>query len=202
MRNITVLAAAIVAIGFSASVSTAARAQSPSADDIINSLKPTAGNLTGPTRGIRPAITIPTIAAPAGVHRATARMETEAPAAASDSGEHSINLVVQFRTGSAVLTPAAEQTLSTLGRALTSSALSGFRFRVEGHTDTVGNADTNRSLSQARAEAVAAFLETRFGMAADKLQPVGVGQDSLIVPTPDQTPEPRNRAVKIVNLGA
>ncbi|MEJ0046594.1 MAG: OmpA family protein [Rhodospirillales bacterium] len=179
---------------------TAARAQSPSADDIINSLKPNASQLTGPTRGIRPAIVAPTTPSEPAITRATARMETAAPAASS--GERAVSLTVEFKSGSATLTPAAERTLSVLGRALTSADLSGFHFRVEGHTDTVGNPDTNRSLSQQRAEAVTAFLVSKFGMSADKLQAVGLGSDSLIVPTPDQTPEPRNRAVKVVNLGA
>jgi outer membrane protein OmpA-like peptidoglycan-associated protein len=32
------------------------------------------------------------------------------------------------------------------------------------------------------------------------MEPVGLGTAQLIVPTPDQTPEPRNRRVRIVNL--
>jgi OmpA-OmpF porin, OOP family len=189
----------LAAAGFIAAGTPVALAQSPSAADIINSLKPDASQLTGPTRGIRPAIITPGTPSPPSVHRATARMATEAPAATS--GERAINLTVEFRSGSATLTPAAERTLTELGRALTSGDLSGFHYRIEGHTDTVGNPDTNRSLSQQRAEAVAGFLQSKFGMASEKLQAVGVGSDSLIVPTPDQTPEPRNRAVKIVNLG-
>jgi len=189
------LAAAVLLVA----IVPAARAQSPSADDIIASLKPSAGALTGPTRGIRPAIVAPTTSQRY-ITRTTARAET-APAT-SDTGERAVSLTVEFKSGSAILTPAAERTLSVLGHALTSADLNGFHFRVEGHTDTVGNPDTNRSLSQARAEAVASFLEGKFGMDASKLQPVGVGSDSLIVATPDQTPEARNRAVKIVNLGA
>jgi OmpA-OmpF porin, OOP family len=194
MRIIPMAAAALLLAGVPA-----ARAQTPSADDIIAGLKPNASALTGPTRGIRPAIVAPT-ASGQYVTRTTARAET-APSTA-DTGERAISLTVEFKSGAATLTPAAERTLTVLGHALTSAQLSGFHFRVEGHTDTVGNPDTNRALSQARAEAVASFLEGKFGMDASKLQPVGVGSDSLIVPTPDQTPEPKNRAVKIVNLGA
>ena len=40
------------------------------------------------------------------------------------------------------------------------------------------------------------------GRMIDKLTAAGVGQDDLLVSTPDQTPEPRNRRVKIINLGA
>jgi len=199
--RVLILTAALITAG-----GPAALAQSPSAADLINSLKPTARQLTGATRGIRPAKTTPLAGTP-DVQPATVRTET-APAessggtGSSGGGLGAANLVVEFKSGSAVLTPAAERTLSVLGHALTSSDLSGFKFRIEGHTDTVGNPDTNRSLSQQRADAVVSFLEQKFGMSADKLQAVGVGSDQLLVPTPENTPEPRNRAVKIVNLGA
>ena len=195
-----ILAAALLTAG-----GAAALAQTPSAADLINSLKPTPKQLTGATRGIRPAKTTPLAGTP-DVQPATVRAET-APAEStggtgSGGGLAAANLVVEFKSGSAVLTPAAERTLSVLGHALTSSDLSSFKFRIEGHTDTVGNPDSNRSLSQQRADAVVSFLEQKFGMSADKLQAVGVGSDQLLVPTPENTPEPRNRAVKIVNLGA
>ncbi len=174
---------ALAACGLLLMAGQAAVAQpTPSAEDIINSLKPSAGQLTDTTRGIRPA--------------------TPAPAPAAAASSPSVNLTVNFATGSASLSASAEHSLDALGHALTSSDLSGFRFRVEGHTDTVGQADANRALSQKRAEAVAAYREKKFGVEAAKLEAVGVGQDDLLVPTPEQTPEPQNRRVKIVNLGA
>ena len=48
-----------------------------------------------------------------------------------------MNLSVQFRTGSAELTPAARRTLDELGKALSDAQLAPYRFRIEGHTDTV-----------------------------------------------------------------
>ncbi len=171
-----------------------ALAQSPSADDIINGLKPTSKQLTGPTRGIRPV----TVVGPDGK-----TVVTKAPAAAQSgpAEEPSVKLVVDFETGSAVLSPSATRTLDSLGRALTSKALASFRFRVEGHTDTVGAPDANKTLSERRAEAVAEFLEHHFAISPSRLDPVGYGSDKLLVPTPDQTPEPRNRRVRIVNIG-
>jgi OmpA-OmpF porin, OOP family len=154
----------------------------PSAADIVNSLKPNTSELTNTTRGIRPA--------------------TSAHAPNAEAAAPSVSLTVNFASGSAELTPSAVRTLDTLGHALTTSDLSGYRFRIEGHTDTVGTPDGNRALSQKRAETVAAYLETKFGVQADKLTAAGVGQDGLLVATPDQTPEPRNRRVKIINLGA
>jgi OmpA-OmpF porin, OOP family len=181
MRPVVLAAAGLLAAG-------AAFAQpAPTAADIVNSLKPNANQLTNTTRGIRPA-TPGAAAAPEGAAAAA-----EAP---------SVNLIVNFTTGSAGLTGSAERTLDALGHALTSSELSGFRFRVEGHTDTVGKPDENRALSQARAEAVAAYLVKKFNIDPAKLEAVGVGQDQLLVQTPDQTPEAKNRVVKVVNLGS
>jgi outer membrane protein OmpA-like peptidoglycan-associated protein len=157
---------------------------SPTADSIIRDLRPTAGEATGPTRGIRPA-------APA-AEAAKPQAPAEAP---------SVNLMVDFRTGSAELTPAAEHTLDALGRALTSEALGKYRFRIEGHTDTVGTPALNKALSTRRADAVSAYLEKKFAIEAARLDAVGLGADDLPVPTPDQTAEPRNRVVKVVNLG-
>jgi len=169
-------------------------AQTPSADDIINGLKPTAKTLQGPTRGIRPVAVAPS--------KAGQPEPAAEPADTGDAEAPSVKLVVDFATGSAQLTPRATQTLDQLGKALTSPSLSAYRFRVEGHTDTVGSPETNKDLSERRAQAVADYLEQKFNIAANRLEPVGLGSSELLVPTPDQTPEPRNRRVRIVNLGS
>jgi outer membrane protein OmpA-like peptidoglycan-associated protein len=168
----------------------------PSVDDILSALKPKPGALTGTTRGIRAV----TPGAPATSGAASSR-----PAAVTspDSNEApSLDLNVVFRSGSADLSPAATGMLSRLGKALQNPSLAAYRFKIEGHTDTVGSPDQNKALSQARAEKVAAFLESRFGVAPDRLEAVGLGEEGLLVPTPDQTAEPRNRRVHVVNLGS
>ncbi len=210
MRKSILAAACIFAVS-----SSHAMAQSPSADDIIAGLKPNASQLKGPTRGIRPVTVVGTPGAQdqsdqggtpgaATPPRLGSRHAPLAAAAApADPAEApSVKLVIDFRTGSAELSPNATQTLDALGKALNSGALASFRFRVEGHTDTVGAPDVNKTLSEKRAEAVAEFLEHNFNISPNRLQPVGLGASNLLVPTPDQTPEPRNRRVRIVNLGA
>ena len=177
---------------------------SPSADQIINSLKPSGNLLSGGTRGIRLAppsdSTSPVQPVATGQARYAAAKPMAAPAAQSNSP--SVSLTVDFATGSADLTPQARATLDQLGRALSSSELANFRFRIEGHTDTVGSADYNRSLSERRAEAVVSYLESKFGVQAARLQAIGMGEQGLLVSTPPQTPEPRNRRVQVINLGA
>ena len=190
----------------------------PSADQIINSLKPT-GNLTaGGTRGIR-------LAAPSGegrhrprpaavryrdrgdrqTHVASAKPVTHAAASRRHrqaAGGPSVNLTVNFPNGSAELTPEAMTTLDALGKALSSSDLASYRFRIEGHTDTVGSQTYNRRLSERRAEAVVSYIESKYGVHPSRLQAVGMGEEGLLVSTPAQTPEPRNRRVQVINLGA
>lgn len=190
----------------------------PSADQIINSLKPT-GNLTaGGTRGIRlaapssegtapaqagsqSAAVVPAATGQARVASAKPMTHATAPAPAAAGGP-SVNLTVNFPNGSADLTPEAMATLDALGKALASSDLANYRFRIEGHTDTVGSPEYNRALSERRAEAVVSYIESKYGVASSRLQAVGMGEEGLLVSTPAQTPEPRNRRVQVVNLGA
>ena len=92
--------------------------------------------------------------------------------------------------------------MNPLGRALVSSDLAPFRFRIEGHTDTVGPAEENRLLSERRANAVRDYLVERFGISPARLMTEGLGESRLLVPTPDETPQQRNRRVQILNLGS
>lgn len=115
-------------------------------------------------------------------------------------GQAAANITVTFPSGSATLTPEAERQLVPLGRALASTELSAYRFRIEGHTDTVGSAELNQALSERRAAAVRDFLVRRFGVNPARLEAVGLGQTQLLVPTPDNTPMPRNRRVQVVNI--
>jgi len=181
----------------------------PSASQIIDSLKPH-GNLTaGGTRGIRLVAPGQSAAQPVAMSQVPARMNSgthmahhASVASSASASAPSVNLTVDFATGSAELTPQARQTLDQLGKALSSQDLGKYRFRIEGHTDTVGSAATNLTLSQQRAQAVAAYLESTYGIAPARLQPIGMGEQGLLVPTPPQTPDARNRRVEVINLGA
>ena len=180
----------------------------PSAAQIIQSLKPTGGMTT---RGIHPIGPDTGTAAPpasggnpgaaaAVPHRRHGRQTaTTAPMATGESP--AVNLTVQFRTGSAGLTPAATHTLDELGRALSSPTLAGYHFRIEGHTDTVGSPELNKRLSQERADKVVDYLAAKFGVDKSRLEAIGMGEEGLLVQTPDQTAEPRNRRVTVVNVG-
>lgn len=177
MRHASILLAVCIA-AICATAGPVARAQSnPNVDQIVKSLNPTPSG-SGDTRGIR-------------VGRPTDSAGRPAQ----------ISLNVLFATGSAELTPQAIETLNTLGQALTNPSLAGYRFRVEGHTDTVGSSELNKALSERRAVSVVAYLTSKFPVDTARLQPVGMGKEGLLVVTPDQTAEPRNRRVLVVNTG-
>lgn len=190
----------------------AAAQGNPSSDQIINSLRPS-GGMMGGTRGIRPVGPAPAApeapgaaassgraARPAAPHAAAAAPATTP--ATGTAAAPSVNLTVQFASGSAELTPAAVTTLTALGQALSSNTLGSYRFRIEGHTDTVGGAEANKTLSDRRAQAVVTFLVSRFHIDASRLDAVGMGEDGLLVQTPTNVAEPRNRRVQVINLGA
>jgi outer membrane protein OmpA-like peptidoglycan-associated protein len=122
----------------------------------------------------------------------------------SDAGERApaISLTVEFTNGSAGLTPQAVQVLDNLGMALSNPAMSSYMFRIEGHTDTIGSAEYNDGLSDRRANAVANYVANKFHVDRGHLEAIGMGKDGLLVSTPDQTPEPRNRRVQVVNIGS
>ena len=206
MRSL-VLPLAALALGAAPVLAPPALAQNaPSANSIIQSLTPHGNLAAGGTRGIRLVAPPQGGAAPVAMRQmpdrtAGAAAPAARPVAATSGGAPSVNLNVDFATGSADLTPGARATLDQLGKALSSAQLGQYRFRIEGHTDTVGSAATNLTLSQQRAQAVAAYLEQTYGIQPSRLDAVGKGEQGLLVPTPPQTPNAANRRVEVINLG-
>jgi|HubBroStandDraft_1064217.scaffolds.fasta_scaffold09393_3 OOP family OmpA-OmpF porin len=178
----------------------------PSVETLTNALslpQVPASMLRDRTRGITLTSPAPEASVSAGATSHAARRPAVAAVPETDmcvAGSGSCALTVQFETGSAILSPSALQTLDVIGKALTGPALAGSKFRIEGHTDTVGSRELNLSLSDQRAKAAAAYLKERFGIATERLEPVGVGKDQLLVETGDQISDQRNRKVKVINL--
>jgi OOP family OmpA-OmpF porin len=203
---------AVTAACLTGMVSGAFAEGNPSADQIIKSLTPTGDVSKAGSRGIRLRVEQPAVAPRSSARLApvqsvavmrpvTTPMEPSGTEARGEAAP-AVNLTVNFPSGSAELTPSAIATLDALGTALASPALAQYRFRVEGHTDTMGSADVNRTLSERRAEAVVGYIAGKFGVAKARMVPVGMGSDDPLVPTGPQVPEPRNRRVNVVNLGA
>jgi outer membrane protein OmpA-like peptidoglycan-associated protein len=199
--------AAVVVVGLVQSPWASVRAADPpSASQLIQSLTP---GSAGTTRGIRlggqppaqaasgtPASTGAAAKAPA-AHPNTHPAATDQ--AAASQGE--ANLSVPFASGSAEISPAASRVLDQLGKALSDPKLANYKFRVEGHTDTVGAPDMNKALSEQRANSVTEYLVTKFNIDRSRLTPVGMGEDGLLVATGPGVSNAANRQVRVVNLG-
>ena len=193
----TVVAAGLV----QASGASVWAADPPNASQLIQSLTP---GSAGSTRGIRlggqPAAPAPSgtpaSAGSAGTRPATARPAASQPA--ENQGE--ARLSVPFASGSATISPVAARVLDELGKALTSPKLADYKFRVEGHTDTVGAPDMNKALSEQRANSVTEYLVTKFGIDRARLTSVGMGQEGLLVATGPGVSNAANRQVRVVTL--
>lgn len=102
--------------------------------------------------------------------------------------------LLYFVSGSNELVPESRATLESLKR--DAETRPAAEIRVIGHTDTVGAAEANESLSLRRAEAIVQALKD-FGIRPQSFEAVGRGEMDLLVPTPDATAEPRNRRVEV-----
>ncbi|MDP8255119.1 MAG: OmpA family protein [Candidatus Alcyoniella australis] len=69
------------------------------------------------------------------------------------------------------------------------------KIMVEGHTDSVGQAQMNKALSQRRAESVLAYLVSK-GIDANKLQAIGYGEDKPIATNDTAQGKAQNRRVE------
>ena len=93
-------------------------------------------------------------------------------------------------------------TLTAESRALIARILAAVASRpvpdvsVIGHTDTLGNAEANEKLGLDRAQLVAKLI-AEAGLKVSELTVTSHGEFNLLVKTPDETPEPKNRRVEI-----
>ena len=110
-----------------------------------------------------------------------------------------IQVQVQFAFGSASLTDASKSTLNELGKALESDQLARFQFRINGHTDAVGEKPFNQTLSESRAAAVEDYLTANFAIDPDRLIAVGLGEEVLL--NEEDPAADENRRVEIMNVG-
>ncbi len=101
---------------------------------------------------------------------------------------------IYFVTGSSGLTAESAAVLKTIVQR--SRSFSALEVTVVGHTDTRGDADANYALGLRRARAFAEILVTQ-GLNAVSLEIGSDGEDLPLVPTGDNTNEPRNRRIEV-----
>ncbi len=73
------------------------------------------------------------------------------------------------------------------------------KIRVEGHTDSLGDADANLVLSEQRAQAVREALIS-LGVASERVTAIGMGEDFPIASNEDEEGRARNRRVDVILL--
>jgi outer membrane protein OmpA-like peptidoglycan-associated protein len=74
--------------------------------------------------------------------------------------------------------------------------LAKIKLFIAGHTDTVGTNESNRTLSLNRARSIGSYLRNR-GISIP-IQYEGFGEEALLVPTPDNTDEEKNRRAEYI----
>jgi len=108
-----------------------------------------------------------------------------------------LDLDINFDTGSWQLTPDQIDKLSVVAQGLNRAIGRNPRevFLIEGHTDAVGSAEDNLSLSDRRAESVAVALTEQFHVPPENLVTQGYGEEDLKVQT--QGASRANRRVSV-----
>jgi outer membrane protein OmpA-like peptidoglycan-associated protein len=104
---------------------------------------------------------------------------------------------VLFAVGETQLQPAARSNLQDVVELLQSEP--DKRIRIEGHTDASGPAAVNQRISLERAEAVRDTL-VAMGIAADRINAIGMGEDFPIASNDDAEGRNRNRRVDVILL--
>lgn len=100
-----------------------------------------------------------------------------------------------FETGGAKLEPASERRLEPLLQYLQGNPHR--EIIIEGHTDSIGDANNNKHLSQLRADAVKQFLASR-GINASRIETRGFGEEVPVAKNTTQAGRRLNRRVEIV----
>lgn len=102
-----------------------------------------------------------------------------------------------FEYDSSTLKPEAAASLAKLGTLIARNI--GSTFRIEGHTDSFGGEDYNKTLSLRRAEEVRGWLQKTAGISPGRITTAGLGKARLLVPSTGSVAEQQlNRRVEIV----
>lgn len=101
---------------------------------------------------------------------------------------------IHFEFNSAILTPAARQSLQRVVRSLRNQP--GSRVEIAGHTDSLGNDNYNLKLSQQRANSVRSYL-VRNGIDGSRLSAKGYGEQQPIESNATESGRAMNRRVEM-----
>ena len=100
---------------------------------------------------------------------------------------------VNFATGKATLLPASKSVLDQIVTIM--QKYPDYSLRVEGHTDSVGNAESNQKLSEARAASCVTYIVSK-GVAASRISSIGYGESKPIADNKYKAGRDENRRVE------
>ena len=110
---------------------------------------------------------------------------------------------INFRVGSAVLSPQAKTQLDDI--ATKAANAKGYVIEVSGYTDSTGSLDANRRLSQRRADAVVRYLAENHRIPLRRIvTPFGYGESQAVADNTTRAGRAQNRRVEVkilVNRG-
>ncbi len=107
-----------------------------------------------------------------------------------------INLKIEFASGSARLTEVANKQILEIAGALQGNSLISEKITITGHTDSIGSADTNLTLSRQRALAVKKSLAS-LGVDESRLSARGRGESEPLADNQSVAGRARNRRVTL-----
>lgn len=101
---------------------------------------------------------------------------------------------INFEFGSATISASSSQALNDIYSSAVTAE--GLKIAVYGHTDNVGNPESNRALSEARAQSVKAYLVKK-GIPSKRIEAKGFGEDEPIEDNSTEKGRAANRRVQI-----
>lgn len=105
-----------------------------------------------------------------------------------------VELEVLFPSGSSQIPPISQIVIQDLGNFM--KAHPETNVEIQGHTDSTGNKERNRKLSQARADAVRTYLVEKMGVSAGRIMAYGYGDEKPI--GDNSTVEGRNKNRRVM----
>jgi len=104
---------------------------------------------------------------------------------------------IHFETAKATILPDSESVLAEVAKMLQQNP--DVKVSVEGHTDNVGSAAANQTLSEKRAQAVVAWLSSH-GIEGSRLQAKGWGASKPVEDNATEEGRAKNRRVELVRI--
>jgi OOP family OmpA-OmpF porin len=109
--------------------------------------------------------------------------------------EGHVALYINFDTGKSTIKPESEPIIHQIVEMMRANP--EVKISVEGHTDNVGNPESNKMLSEDRANAVVTAIVAQ-GIDAKRLSSVGHGEDKPIADNKTEEGRASNRRVELV----